>query len=163
MMARVPRVKRECGEDRSMPYRVTCAFAAIALMFGAASTVSAQSPKLDYDIFKRDVEPIFLKKRAGHTRCYVCHAESNNAFRLERLKAGDKFWSDEQSRRNFDVVSTLVNPGDPATSRLLMQPLAPEAGGNVFHSGGRQFASKQDPDYRKLVAWVSGAKPVDRK
>lgn len=146
-----------------MLYRTACGFAAVALMFGAASIASAQSPKLDYDVFKRDVEPIFLKKRAGHTRCYVCHAESNNAFRLERLPAGEKFWSDEQSRRNFDVVSTLVNPGDPATSRLLMQPLAPEAGGNVFHSGGRQFASRQDPDYRKLVAWVSGAKPADRK
>jgi hypothetical protein len=134
-----------------------------AISAGAAPSATAQSPKLDYDAFKRDVEPIFLKKRAGHTRCYVCHAESNNAFRLERLPAGEKFWSEEQSRRNFDVVSTLVNPGDAATSRLLTQPLAPEAGGNVFHSGGRQFASKQDPDYRKLVAWVSGATPADRK
>src|SRR3974390_2666094 len=40
---------------------------------------------LDYQFFKTRVEPIFLKKRAGHARCYVCHAESNNAFRLERL------------------------------------------------------------------------------
>jgi len=127
-----------------------------------ASNVGAQQPTLDYDYFRSKVEPIFLKKRAGHTRCYVCHAESNNAFRLERLSTGEKFWSEEQSRRNFTTVSTLVNPGDAATSRLLMQPLAPEAGGNVFHSGGRQFASKNDPDYRTLVQWVSGAKPADR-
>src|SRR5436305_13277364 len=104
-----------------------------AISAGSAPTATAQSPKLDYDVFKRNVEPIFLKKRAGHTRCYVCHAESNNAFRLERLPAGEKFWTEEQSRRNFDVVSTLVNPGDAATSRLLTQPLAPEAGRNVFH------------------------------
>jgi hypothetical protein len=52
-----------------------------------------------------------------------------------------------------------VNPGDPATSRLLQQPLAPEAGGNVFHSGGRQFASKDDPNWKILADWVNGEKP----
>jgi hypothetical protein len=135
---------------------------AVALTISLASDAFAQSPNLDYDFFKSKVEPIFLKKRAGHTRCYVCHAESNNAFRLERLPAGEKFWNEEQSRRNFTTVSTLVTPGDPVTSRLLMQPLAPEAGGNVFHSGGRQFASKQDADYRTLVQWVSGGKPAAR-
>ena len=146
-----------------MSGRLTIIVAIAAVGALLASNASAQSPALDYDFFKTSVEPIFLKKRAGHTRCYVCHAESNNAFRLERLPAGDKFWNEEQSRRNFTAVSTLVTPGDPATSRLLMQPLAPEAGGNVFHSGGRQFPSKQDPDYRTLVQWVSGAKPAGRK
>jgi len=40
---------------------------------------------LDYETFKTKVEPIFLMKRTGHARCVVCHAESNNAFRLQRL------------------------------------------------------------------------------
>ena len=40
--------------------------------------------------------------------------------------------------------------------------LRPEAGGNVFHSGGRQFGTKQDPDYKVLVQWVSGAKLAAR-
>jgi hypothetical protein len=114
------------------------------------------APTLDYDFFKTRVEPIFLQKREGHTRCYVCHAESNNAFRLEPLPAGANAWSDAQSRKNFEVVSKLVNPGDPDHSRLLMQPLAPEAGGNVFHSGGRQFASKDDPAWKTLADWVNG-------
>jgi len=104
------------------------------------------------------VQPVFLQKRDGHTRCYVCHAESNNAFRLERLSAGASTWSEEQSRKNFEMASILVNPGDPATSRLLQQPLAPEAGGNVFHSGGRQFASKDDPNWKILADWVNGQK-----
>jgi hypothetical protein len=126
------------------------------------TTLPAQpKPALDYEFFKMRVEPVFLKKRSGHTRCYVCHGEgSNNAFRLEKLPAAEKFWNEEQSRRNFTTVSALVNPGDPATSRLLMQPLAPEAGGNVFHSGGRQFASKNDPDYKVLIQWVNGATPA---
>jgi hypothetical protein len=135
----------------------------VALTFLLASAVAAQmvaraAPTLDYDFFKGRVEPIFLQKRDGHTRCYVCHAESNNAFRLERLSPGASTWSEEQSRRNFAMASILVNPGDPATSRLLQQPLAPEAGGNVFHSGGRQFASKDDANWKILADWVNGQK-----
>jgi hypothetical protein len=141
-----------------MTMRRTALFVAAAGVAGAYAffDISRAAPTLDYDYFKTRVEPIFLQKREGHTRCYVCHAESNNAFRLEPLPAGASAWSDAQSRKNFDVVSKLVNPGDPDHSRLLMQPLAPEAGGNVFHSGGRQFASKDDPAWKTLADWVNG-------
>jgi hypothetical protein len=124
----------------------------------AAASVSRSAPPLDYEFFRARVQPIFLQKRDGHTRCYVCHAEGNNAFRLERLSPGASTWNEEQSRKNFEMASILVNPGDPATSRLLQQPLAPEAGGNVFHSGGRQFASKDDPNFKILADWVNGQK-----
>ena len=120
---------------------------------------SRAAPTLDYEFFKSRVQPIFLEKRPTHTRCYVCHAESNNGFRLERLAPGASAWSEEQSRHNFEMASKLVNPGDPDTSRLLMQPLAPEGGGNIFHSGGRQFATKDDPGWKTLAAWVNGQKP----
>jgi len=131
-----------------------------ALLAAAAAPLMTlrAAPALDYEFFKARVQPVFLQKRDGHTRCYVCHAESNNAFRLERLSAGASTWSEEQSRKNFEMASILVNPGDPATSRLLQQPLAPEAGGNVFHSGGRQFASKDDPNWKILADWVNGQK-----
>jgi hypothetical protein len=39
----------------------------------------AQAPAaqtVDFEFFKTRVEPIFLKKRPTHARCYVCHAES---------------------------------------------------------------------------------------
>lgn len=135
--------------------RLTVALAS-ALSFSNLSVMASKTPTLDYEFFKTKIEPIFLKKREGHTRCYVCHEESNNAFRLEKLPAGATFWTEEQSRKNFDTVSALVVPGDPANSRLLLQPLAPEAGGNTFHSGGRQFASKDDPDWKTLAQWVAG-------
>ena len=128
----------------------------VALSLGDLSVVVSKTPTLDYEFFKTKVEPIFLKKREGHTRCYVCHEESNNAFRLEKLPTGAAFWTEEQSRKNFVTVSALVVPGDPANSRLLLQPLAPEAGGNTFHSGGRQFASKNDADWETLAQWVTG-------
>ena len=72
-------------------------------------------------------------------------------------------WTEEQSRRNFETVSQLVNPGDAATSRLLLHPLAPEGGGDVFHSGGRQFPTKRDPAWRTLAAWVNGATLASKK
>jgi hypothetical protein len=130
-----------------------------ALLSAAAALLPASAaPPLDYAFFKERVQPVFLLKREGHTRCYVCHAESNNAFRLERLAPGASTWNEEQSRKNFEMASLLVNAGDPATSRLLQQPLAPEGGGNVFHSGGRQFASKDDPAWKTLADWVNGQK-----
>jgi hypothetical protein len=128
-----------------------------ALAVSNPITTAQTAPKLDYEFFKSRVEPVFLAKRPDHARCYVCHVESNNAFRLERLAPGARAWSEEQSRRNFEMVSILVNPGDPDTSRLLLHPLGPEGGGDVFHSGGRQFTSKRDPAWRTLAAWVNGA------
>src|ERR1700694_709020 len=126
---------------------------AVSSLMSAAQT----APKLDYEFFKSRVEPVFLTKRPDHARCYVCHAESNNAFHLERLSPGAGEWSDEQSRRNFERISILVNPGDPDTSRLLLHPLGPEGGGDVFHCGGRQFPSQRHPAWRTLAAWVNGA------
>ena len=141
-----------------MMSRVFRVSAVLLIFAGAATTALRAAPPLDYEFFKARVQPIFLQKREGHTRCYVCHAESNTAFRLERLAPGASTWTEEQSRKNFELVSLLVNPGDPATSRLLQQPLAPEGGGNVFHSGGRQFASKDDPAWKTLADWVDGKK-----
>ncbi len=131
---------------------------AVLLTAASPPMLSRAAPPLDYEFFKARAQPIFLQKRDGHTRCYVCHAESNNAFRLERLSPGARTWNEEQSRKNFEMASILVNLGDPATSRLLQQPLAPEGGGNVFHSGGRQFGSKEDPNWKILADWINGQK-----
>ena len=134
-----------------LPARLAMLIAATMVAQGAV----AQS--LDYAFFKSSVEPLFLKKRPDHVRCYVCHAErSNNSFKLEKLPEGAKFWTEEQSKRNFEVVSRLVVPGDTGKSLLLLQPLAPEAGGNAYHTGGRQFASRDDPDWKTLARWVNG-------
>lgn len=130
---------------------------AMAVALQTASAPAAE-PSLDYQFFKARVEPIFLKKRPDHVRCYVCHSENNTAFKLERLPEGKKFWTEEQSRKQFESISKIVVPGDPAKSLLLLRPLAPEHGGFPYHSGGRQFASKDDPEWKILAQWVNGAK-----
>jgi len=75
------------------------------------------------------------------------------------LPAGADFWTEERSRKNFDVVSKLVVPGNPDLSLFLRMPLAPEVGGIAdTHQGGRQFGSQDDPDWKNMKAWVMGEK-----
>jgi len=112
---------------------------------------------VDFDYYKTVVEPIFLKERPGHARCYGCHDLASRSFHLEPLTAGSPGWTDEQSHSNFQSALQQIVPGDPTASRLLMHPLAPEAGGEAFHSGGRQFASQNDPDWLAIAQWVRGS------
>jgi len=130
---------------------------AAAITLHAAPGAAADTT-LDYGFFKTSVEPIFLKKRPEHVRCYVCHSENNTAFKLQHMEHGAKAYTDEQSRENFKFASALVVPGEPMKSRLLLQPLSPQEGGNPYHSGGRQFESKNDPDWKVLAEWVNGKK-----
>ncbi len=141
---------------------------------GNSQTQPSPEPKLkpklrhslDFQFFKTRVEPVFLKDRPGHARCYGCHNLSNRIFRLETLSNGDSTWTEEQSRSNFENALRQVVPGDPYSSPLLLHPLAPEAGGDAFHSGGRQFASQNDSDWLAMADWVRGARsgtPLDNK
>ncbi len=123
----------------------------LTLVISATHLAIAQS--LDFETYRTSVEPIFAKKRPGHARCVACHSASNNAFKLQPLAEGAT-WTEEQSRRNFESVSRLVNASNPQASRLLLHPLAHEAGGDEFHSGGRQFLSKDDPDWKALASWA---------
>jgi YVTN family beta-propeller protein len=118
-------------------------------------------PAPDFETYRQHVEPIFLKQRPGHARCYSCHTLSNRVFHLEPLSPGVTDWSIEQSQKNFQSASQLIVPGHPESSWLLLHPLAPEVGGHPFHSGGRQFESKDDPDWQTLFAWVLGTRAQD--
>jgi hypothetical protein len=113
-------------------------------------------PVLDYAFFRDQVQPIFLKKRPGHARCIVCHEHGSPA--LQPLAAGATFWTEEQSRKNFDMWKLFVKPGDPTASRLLMHPLAVKSGGDHFHAGGKHWQSKDDPEWQILARWVRGEK-----
>ena len=122
----------------------------------AVSFAAAQS--LDFTAYRTKVEPIFLKKREGHARCVVCHANAGNAFRLQPLAPGATTWTEEESRKNFEAVSKLVFSANLMSSPLLKHPLAGTAGGDDFHSGGRQFQSQNDPDWKAIADWARGSK-----
>jgi hypothetical protein len=116
---------------------------------------SAANASLNYEFFKAKVQPVFLAKRDGHTRCVVCHTINNAAFHLVPLSPGSTAWNDDQSRLNFELVKRVAMPGYPE-SKLLIHPLAEEAGGDPHHGGGQQFGSKEDPAWLTLKAFVLG-------
>ena len=96
---------------------------------------------LDFEYFRTRVQPIFLAKRPGHARCITCHETGQP--RLVALPEGVTTWTDEQSRQNFEAWQRVVVPGDPNASRLLMHPLAKQAGGDPFHAGGKHWQSRE--------------------
>src|SRR5580698_11437955 len=107
--------------------------AAAALALVSATWVARAAATLDYDFFKARVQPIFLEKRPGHAPCVMCHAEANNMLHLEKLPDGQPVWTEEQTRKNFDTVSKIVQAvDDPMTAKILVHPQAPEAGGDAF-------------------------------
>jgi hypothetical protein len=128
----------------------------------AAQAASASPSSLDFEYFNTRVEPIFLKRRPPHARCYTCHVRTTHTtgLNLEPLSPGSSFWTEEQSRRNFQTVSKLVVPGDPSSSMFPMHPLAPEVGGDSVrvHGGGRQFRSQDDLDFQTIADWIRGKK-----
>lgn len=116
----------------------------------------ATAPVLDYDFFRNRVEPLFVKKREGHARCVVCHTRATTPFRLQVLPPGRAPWSEEESRLNFEAATRLVVSGEPLKSRLLLMPLAEEAGGVPFHPGGKHWESQDDSEWQVLAEWVRG-------
>ncbi len=136
--------------------------------FGLLSSAAAQSPAFpgpsDIETYRNTVESVFMADRggtiAGYASCVMCHTwQTSVRFSLETptTEAG---WTTEQSRRNFDVVTQLVNTANPETSRLLLKPLAANAGG-LGHTGGTYWTSTSDPEYLSLLGWIESL-PADR-
>ena len=134
---------------------------AVLLVIAGPTLPSAQSTTppasaLDFATFRDRVQPMFLDKRPGLARCYVCHSQGT-PFRLERMAEGDTAWTEEQTRRNFAAIQRLVIPGKPEASRLLLMPLAHDAGGTEFHPGGKRWTSQSDPEWKELAQWIRNA------
>ena len=139
--------------------RASCCMAAVAaVVLTAGPSGQAQSQgSLSYEYFRDKVQPVFLAKREGHTRCVVCHAVNNAPFHLVPLSPGATTWNEQQSRQNFELVQRVAQPGY-VDSPLVKHPLAEEAGGDPHHGGAQQFTSKDDPAWQTLRAFVMGAK-----
>ena len=133
----------------------------VVLLFLAGVPSAAQSPQttasgLDFATYRDRVQPLFLSKRQGLARCYVCHSQGT-PFRLQRMGEGRSAWTEEESRKNFEAIQRLVVAGKPDASRLLLMPLAHDAGGTEFHPGGKRWTSKSDAEWKELAQWVASA------
>ncbi len=125
-------------------------------LLGLQTGAPVPASTLDFETYKTKVQPLLLEKRAGHARCYVCHS-TGTAFRLQRLPEGRSAYTDEETRKNFEMASRFVVPGVPTRSRLLTMPLAHEAGGTEFHPGGKHWESQNDAEWKTLAEWVKNA------
>jgi hypothetical protein len=128
---------------------------ALTVILGAWAGQPPAPAALDFEMFKTQVQPIFLAKRPGHARCISCHA-SGTPLRLQPLPPGRTMWNDEESRKNFEAVRRFVVPGS-MKSMLLVHPLAEQAGGDFFHNGGKHWTSQTDPEWQVLKTWVVGS------
>lgn len=118
--------------------------------------VLAAAEESDFARYRKQVEPVFLKSRRGAARCVDCHAlaSHNSLLRLQSLD-GRKRWTPEQSRKNYETVLKTINRAASLESRLLLHPLAEDAGGDPFHTGGKFWRSKNDPEWKRLAAWAA--------
>jgi len=141
----------------------------VALMTQGPSTVTlraqesptAPASRLDFEFFKTKVQPIFLAKREGHSRCVSCHSRGT-PMRLQALSPGATTWDEEQSRKNFQVVVPRVIFRNLTDSKLLVHPLLAEGGGDFYHSGGKHWNSFLDSEWQILANWVCGRKANEK-
>jgi formylglycine-generating enzyme required for sulfatase activity len=130
----------------------------------AAAQAAAFPTAADVEVFRNTVEKVFMADRGGtmpgYASCVMCHTWQTKVRLSLETPATDAGWTVEQSRRNFDVVTKLVNTRNPESSRILMKPLAADAGG-VTHTGGTYWKSKNDPEYVALLQWIRSL-PADR-
>ena len=156
------------GETRGTVVPVTGVPGANATLARAGAAAGQQSPAgLDYGVYREQIEPLLLLDRGGYgpgvSACVTCHIQSGTPMRLEPLEEdgnGGVYWTEEQSRRNFDRISGLVAPGQPEQSRLLRAPLELGADGSDFHVGGKFWESQDDPEWQAMAVLVSAADPV---
>jgi hypothetical protein len=136
--------------------RTTLCFGLLVLTAAVASHAQTAAPAapLNYDYFKAKVQPVLVAKRPGHARCVACHGQGT-PLRVQPLAPGAVTWNEEDSRKNFDVIKRVAQPGN-LKSRLLTHPLEEQAGGDFYHNGGKHFSSQNDPEFQVLKAFVMG-------
>ena len=84
----------------------------------APQPASSSAAGLDYEMFKSQIQPMFIKKRDGLVRCVQCHGRGGGTGGLLIIPPaeGTTTWTEEQSRKNFDSASRLVVPGNPVVA-----------------------------------------------
>ena len=133
----------------------------------ATAALRAQGPgspaasALDFEYFRTKVQPIFVARREGHTRCVSCHSKGT-PMRLQELSPGATTWNEDQSRKNFQAVLSRVIPRNLNQSKLLVHPLQAEGGGDFYHSGGKHWRSFLDPEWQTIANWVCGRKTNEK-
>jgi hypothetical protein len=145
------------------PHAMRLLFAAAVLAVSAPAGLSVAHAQTtvpasaEVDFYRSNIEPLLMRGRGGtepgYAACVMCHTwQTKLRFALE-TPATPAGWTPEQSRRNFEMLTRLVNTASPEDSRLLLKPLAASAGG-LGHTGGAFWRSRDDPEYQAILKWI---------
>ena len=141
---------------RGLPLAIVPGLVAALLLIGTASEPAAEGEDevvLDYEYYKERVAPIV------HEVCGQCHADPRKRSKVKRhvlRPAPGRTLRERFHARNFEVISELIEPGNPAASIWLLKPLGPNQGG-VTHGGDVQVRLNT-PEYGTMVDFINGAK-----
>lgn len=130
---------------------------------------------VDEPYFRCQVQPI-LTMTCGMFACHGADGTKGTTMRYFRLYGRNRLRDPAipeamrgsqllptERQANFVAARALIDTDNPDQSFLLLKPLDQLAGG-YFHrgaeifGGGDVFASVEDSDYKRLQAWVHGAK-----
>jgi hypothetical protein len=131
----------------------------------AGAQTSSFPTAADIEAYRNTVERLFLTDRGGTVggmaACVMCHTWQTRPMRFSlETPATDAGWTVEQSRKNFDIVTKLVNTASPESSRLLQKPLSTQSGG-LNHTGGTYWPTREHADYQALLKWIQSL-PANR-
>lgn len=114
-----------------------------------------QGPAFDDpgDCSEHTREALFRHKvYAWRERCYPCHFDSSQVEAPKWITTGPCDLASLATLRTIQGGG-LLDLDAPASSRLLLKPLAESAGG-VEHGGHDKFASVEDPAYMDILDWI---------
>jgi hypothetical protein len=138
----------------------------VAAGFMACASV-AEDPVLrtpDRALFDAQVYPILVRD-CGHS---ACHGSEARFFRVlgpghVRLDPTTRLAdpvSEAELALSYDRARSMLDPGNPNKSPLLVKPLEVAAGGSDHEGtdsfGRNVYRTPEDPDFQVLVRWVLG-------
>lgn len=115
-------------------------------------------PEADRDLFDATAAPI-LEAGCGTPSC---HGSSSRPLEIyaspwHRLDPAEVHrespLTEEERQRNFDRARAFLDAADPDLSLLLLEPLAPAAGGTE-HAGIVVYEDTGEPDWLALRDWA---------
>ncbi len=131
----------------------------------AAPPPQTQLPALDRAYFENVVEPELLASCA-YNSCHGAPARPMRVYSLAGLRIDPALTSNQpltadEHEANFVRASASAAPISAPLPDLLRKPLQLESGGaghgGVDHFGQNIYATKADPRWKVLEAWVNGA------
>lgn len=119
---------------------------------------------LCFDYYQACINPVLSSMRllsngieatCSAEGCHNVDVGAGGAFKLHRRAR----LNSSEMMGNFISAKSFTNLTDPASSKLLLEPLAGTFSIVGSHAGGDIFADPSDPGYQEIYYWISN--PID--